>query len=260
MATKSKQTVEDLSTEEKITVLYGLQQIDSKMDSINHIKGELPFEVQDLEDVISGLETRIAGYTTQADELAKEVKSKKEDIENSKALIKKYEGQQDDVRNNREFDSLSKEVEFQKLEIELAEKRIKEFNIEIKTKKKMIEETKEVLDDRKIDLEGKRAELAGIEADTAKELTELQVQAQAARGKIDERLLTAYDRIRTNVRNGLAVVIVKRDACGGCFNRIPPQRQLDIRMSKKVIVCEYCGRVLVSDLLGDDDTAVAVNE
>lgn len=255
MATKSKTTAqEDLSTEEKITVLYGLQQIDSKMDSINHIKGELPFEVQDLEDIISGLETRIAGYTAQADELAKEVKTKKEEIEQSKTLIKKYEAQQDDVRNNREFDSLSKEVEYQKLEIELAEKRIKEFNAEVKTKKKQIEDTKEILEDRKIDLEAKRAELAGIEADTAKELADLQVQAGNARAKIDERLLSAYDRIRKNVRNGLAVVTVKRDACGGCFNRIPPQRQLDIRMSKKIIVCEYCGRILVSDLLNEDET------
>lgn len=249
MATKSKTTVEDLSTEEKITVLYGLQQIDSKMDSINHIKGELPFEVQDLEDIISGLETRISGYTTQAEELAKEVKAKKEEIEQAKTLIKKYETQQDDVRNNREFDSLSKEIEYQKLEIELAEKRIKEFNADIKVKKKLIEDTKVLLEDRKIDLDGKRAELAGIEADTAKELSDLQAQGENARTKIDERLLSAYDRIRKNVRNGLAVVTVKRDACGGCFNRIPPQRQLDIRMSKKIIVCEYCGRVLVSDLL-----------
>lgn len=135
MATTTKSTVEDLSTEEKISVLYGLQQIDSKMDSINHIKGELPYEVQDLEDIIGGLETRISGYGAQADELAKEVKAKKEEIEQAKTLIKKYEAQQDDVRNNREFDSLSKEIEYQKLEIELAEKRIKEFNAEIKNKK-----------------------------------------------------------------------------------------------------------------------------
>ena len=250
MATTTKSTVEDLSTEEKISVLYGLQQIDSKMDSINHIKGELPYEVQD----IGGLETRISGYGAQADELAKEVKAKKEEIEQAKTLIKKYEAQQDDVRNNREFDSLSKEIEYQKLEIELAEKRIKEFNAEIKNKKKQIEDTKELLEDRKVDLEAKRAELAGIEADTAKELEDLQAQAENARAKIDERLLSAYDRIRRNVRNGLAVVTVKRDACGGCFNRIPPQRQLDIRMSKKIIVCEYCGRILVSDLLDRDGT------
>ncbi|WP_294598390.1 C4-type zinc ribbon domain-containing protein [uncultured Rikenella sp.] len=249
MATKTKNVAEELSTEEKIGVLYALQQIDSKMDSINHIKGELPFEVQDLEDVIGGLETRIGTYGEQADELSREVKTKKEEIEQAKALIKKYEAQQDDVRNNREFDSLSKEIEYQKLEIELAEKRIKEFNAEIKNKKKQIEDTKALLEDRKIDLDAKRAELEGIEQETAKELAELGKQAAEARGKIDERLLSAYDRIRKNVRNGLAVVTVKRDACGGCFNRIPPQRQLDIRMSKKIIVCEYCGRILVSDLL-----------
>ncbi|WP_297832824.1 C4-type zinc ribbon domain-containing protein [uncultured Rikenella sp.] len=249
MATKTKNVAEELSTEEKIGVLYALQQIDSKTDSINHIKGELPFEVQDLEDVIGGLETRIGTYGEQADELSREVKAKKEEIEQAKALIKKYETQQDDVRNNREFDSLSKEIEYQKLEIELAEKRIKEFNAEIKNKKKLIEDTKALLEDRKIDLDAKQAELAGIEEETAKELEELGKQAAEARGKIDERLLSAYDRIRKNVRNGLAVVTVKRDACGGCFNRIPPQRQLDIRMSKKIIVCEYCGRILVSDLL-----------
>ena len=208
MATKTKNVAEELSTEEKIGVLYALQQIDSKTDSINHIKGELPFEVQDLEDVIGGLETRIGTYGEQADELSREVKAKKEEIEQAKALIKKYEAQQDDVRNNREFDSLSKEIEYQKLEIELAEKRIKEFNAEIKNKKKLIEDTKALLEDRKIDLDAKQAELAGIEEETAKELEELGKQAAEARGKIDERLLSAYDRIRKNVRNGLAVVTV----------------------------------------------------
>lgn len=255
MATNTKQNTPDLSSEEKIGILYDLQQIDSKMDSINHIKGELPFEVQDLEDIISGLETRMNGYSAQADELAKEVKSKKEDIENAKALIKKYEEQQNNVRNNREFDSISKEIEYQRLEIELCEKHIKEFNAEIKNKKKQIEDTKLILDDRKIDLEAKRAELAGIESETAIELTNLHKEAETSRAKIDDRLLSAYDRIRKNVRNGLAVVTVKRDACGGCFNRIPPQRQLDIRMSKKVIVCEYCGRILVSDLFDHEDDA-----
>lgn len=253
MSTKSKQIADELSTEERILVLYGLQQIDSKIDRINQIKGELPFEVQDLEDIISGLETRMGGYTSSAEEMAQTVKNKKEEIESAKALITKYEEQQNNVRNNREFDSLSKEIEYQKLEIELCEKRIKEFNAEVKIKKKSAEETKELLDDRKIDLAAKRVELAGIEAETSKELEELELQATEARTKIDSRLLTAYDRVRKNVRNGLAVVTVRRDACGGCFNRIPPQRQLDIRQNKKVIVCEYCGRVLVSDLLDQPD-------
>lgn len=253
MSTKSKQIADELSTEEKILVLYGLQQIDSKIDRINQIKGELPFEVQDLEDIISGLETRMGGYTSSAEEMAQTVKNKKEEIESAKALITKYEEQQNNVRNNREFDSLSKEIEYQRLEIELCEKRIKEFNADVKIKKKSAEETKELLEDRKIDLEAKRVELAGIEAETSKELEELELQAAEARTKIDSRLLTAYDRVRKNVRNGLAVVTVRRDACGGCFNRIPPQRQLDIRQNKKVIVCEYCGRVLVSDLLDQPD-------
>lgn len=253
MSTKSKQIADELSTEEKILVLYGLQQIDSKIDRINQIKGELPFEVQDLEDIISGLETRMGGYSSSAEEMAQTVKNKKEEIESAKALITKYEEQQNNVRNNREFDSLSKEIEYQRLEIELCEKRIKEFNADVKIKKKSAEETKELLEDRKIDLEAKRVELAGIEAETSKELEELELQAAEARTKIDSRLLTAYDRVRKNVRNGLAVVTVRRDACGGCFNRIPPQRQLDIRQNKKVIVCEYCGRVLVSDLLDQPD-------
>lgn len=253
MSTKSKQITDELSTEEKILVLYGLQQIDSKISSINQIKGELPFEVQDLEDIISGLETRMNGYISAAEEMTQAVKAKKEEIENAKGLITKYEEQQNNVRNNREFDSLSKEIEYQKLEIELCEKRIKESNAEIKLKKKSAEETKEILEDRKIDLAAKRVELAGIEAETSKEYEELEAQAAEARAKIDERILTAYDRVRKNVRNGLAVVTVRRDACGGCFNRIPPQRQLDIRLNKKIIVCEYCGRVLVSDLLDQPD-------
>ncbi len=249
MATKTTKNVEELSTEQRIAILYELQQIDSKMDSINRLKGELPFEVQDLEDILSGLETRMAGYLGEAEELAKEAKAKKEEIENAKAHIKKYEEQQANVRNNREFDSLSKEIEFQKLEIELCEKQIKEFNADAKMKKGLADQTKELIDDRKIALEAKREELAGIEQETAKELAELEKQAGVLRSKVEERYLSAYERIRKNVRNGLAVVTVKRDACGGCFNRIPPQRQLDIMLSKKVIVCEYCGRILVADTI-----------
>lgn len=239
----------DLSTEEKIITLYNLQQIDSKLDAINHIKGELPLEVADLEDIVAGLEGRIELYISENENLAKNTRSKKDDIEQSKAQIAKYEEQQNNVRNNREFDAISKEVEFQKLEIELAEKHIKEFAVEIKAKKKMIDEAKELLEGRKIDLAAKRAELESIEAETVVEIKELEAQAVLLSSKIEERILGAYKRIRTNVRNGLAVVTVRRDACGGCFNQIPPQRQLDIRMSKKVIVCEYCGRILVSDLL-----------
>ena len=255
MATKPKTnaSLADLSTEEKIETLYQLQQIDSKIDEINRIKGELPLEVQDLEDVIAGLDTRIAKYTEEIDNLARETKTRKEEIENSKTLIAKYEAQQDEVRNNREFEAISKEIEYQKLEIELAEKRIKEYGAEAKAKKKMIEDAKELLDGRQIDLKAKQDELASIESETAKEIEELQAKADDASKKIGDRLLAAYKRIRNNTHNGLAVVTVKRDACGGCFNRIPPQRQLDIRMSKKVIVCEYCGRILVSDLLDKEE-------
>ncbi len=239
--------------EEKIITLYELQKIDSKIDEINKLKGELPLEVQDLEDEIAGLETRMANITTEADELSAAGKNYKEEIEKSKALITKYEAQLDNVRNNREFDSLTKEVEYQKLEIELYEKKIKEASAEVKVKKKMIEDNEALIADRKIDLEGKRAELESIDRETAKEMETLQAQSAKAAAKIDERLLTAYKRIRGNVHNGLAVVTVKRDACGGCFNRIPPQRQMDIRTNKKVIVCEYCGRILVSSDLDAEE-------
>ena len=239
--------------EEKIITLYELQKIDSKIDEINKLKGELPLEVQDLEDEIAGLETRMANIAAEADELTAGVKNNKDEIEKSKALIAKYEAQLDNVRNNREFDALTKEIEYQKLEIELYEKKIKEATAEVKVKKKMIEDNEAVIADRKIDLEAKRAELDSIDQETGKELEALQAQSAAAAAKIDDRLLAAYNRIRHNVRNGLAVVTVKRDACGGCYNRIPPQRQMDIRTNKKVIICEYCGRILVSSELDKEE-------
>lgn len=255
MATSGKKIGDsnDYSMEERILALYELQKIDSKIDEINKLKGELPLEVQDLEDEIAGLDTRVANITAEVDQLNQQTKIRKEGTEQSKTLIAKYEEQQNNVRNNREFDSLSKEVEYQKLEIELNEKLIKEFAAEIKIKKKMIEDSQEVATDRRIDLEAKKAELAGIDQETAKELEVLIVQSSKSESKIDARLLGAYKRIRNNVRNGLAVVTVRRDACGGCYNRIPPQRQMDIRMSKKVTVCEYCGRILVSDLLEETE-------
>ena len=251
MSTKEQETI-DYSTEEKILALYELQKIDSKIDEINKLKGELPLEVQDLEDEIAGLETRISNYMTELDDLNKLSKAKKEEIEQSKAQIAKYEEQQNNVRNNREFDSLSKEIEYQKLEIELSEKKIKEASAEAKVKKKQVDDAKEVLEGRKIDLANKQAELNSIDEETAKEIEQLAGQSEIASKKIDDRLLGAYSRIRSNVHNGLAVVTVQRDACGGCYNRIPPQRQLDIRLSKKIIVCEYCGRILVSDILGNE--------
>ena len=247
MSTKAQEI--DYSIEERITALYELQQIDTKIDEINQLKGELPLEVQDLEDEVAGLETRIGNLTAEYEDLLQTVKSRKEEIENSKTSIAKYTEQQNNVRNNREFDSLSKEIEYQNLEIELSEKRIKEATAESKFKKKLVDDAKEVLDGRMIDLKNKKAELDKIDAETAQEVAELQKQSDVAAAKIDERLKSAYSRIRGNVRNGLGVVTIKRDACGGCFNRIPPQRQFDIRLSKKIIVCEYCGRILVSDEL-----------
>lgn len=246
MAAK-KQETKEISTKDKLIALYRLQQIESQEDEINRLKGELPFEVQDLEDDVEGMETRLRNMVAEVDDLSRKAKSQKDDIETAKLKIAKYEEQQSNVRNNREFESLAKEIEYQKLEIELCEKRIKEYSAAAKNKKKSIEECKTSLADRKIDLDNKRAELESIDQETAKEIADLRSQAENVAADIDERLLTAYRKIRSGMRNGLAVVQVKRDACGGCFNRIPPQRQLDIRMSKKIIVCEYCGRILISD-------------
>ena len=233
--------------QEKILALYELQKIDSKIDEINKIKGELPLEVQDLEDELAGLETRIAHINAEIEELNALTKQRKREIDQARILIANYKEQQNNVRNNREFDAISKEIEYQELEIELAEKRLKEYAAGIKAKKAQLEEAESIAADRRADLEVKRTELSGIEAETAAQMAEYEAQEATAKVKIDERLLSAYERIRRNVRNGLAVVTVKRDACGGCFNRIPPQRQADIRQGKKIIICEYCGRILVAD-------------
>lgn len=246
MAKKANEAV-DYSIEEKIISLYELQKIDSKIDEINKIKGELPLEVQDLEDDVACLQTRVANMNTSIEELTTLTKQRKDEIEESKALIVRYEEQINNVRNNREFDSLNKEIEYQRLEIELCEKRLKEYSAEIKTKKAQVEGTQSTLEGRLVDLNNKKEELRSIEKETEEEMLKLQAKAAKAQQKIDERLLSAYHRIRSNVRNGLAVVPIKRDSCGGCYNRIPPQRQSEIRTNKKIIVCEYCGRILVDD-------------
>jgi predicted nucleic acid-binding Zn-ribbon protein len=248
MATsKNKAAETDYSMEEKIMALYKLQQIDSKIDEINKVKGELPLEVQDLEDEIAGLRTRTANIAAEIEELNSLTRQRKREADEAGALIAKYEEQQKNVRNNREFDALAKEIDYQRLEIDLVNKRLKEYTASIKAKKTQAEEAEAVVVDRTLHLEQKRGELAGIEAETAREIDTLRAQQVEASGKIDERMLTAYNRIRRNMHNGLAVVTVKRDACGGCYNRIPPQRQVDIRQNKKIIVCEYCGRILVAD-------------
>lgn len=235
----------EMSVEEKLKALYDLQVVDTSVDKIRILRGELPLEVQDLEDEIEGLQTRVSKFDEDIENLEKSIAGKKQEIQNAQSLIKKYEEQQNNVRNNREYDSLSKEIEFQSLEIELCEKRIKEFTSQIEEKKSIIEESATVLNERKADLDNKKKELDDIVAETQKEEEVLLSKSETIRSIIDSRLLTAYTKIRGNARNGLAVVTVERDACGGCFNKIPPQRQLDIASRKKIIVCEYCGRILV---------------
>ena len=236
MATQKKTTEVDYSMQEKILALYELQKIDSKIDEINKVKGELPLEVQDLEDEMAGMKTRIEHINAEIDELNTLTKQRKREVDQAKILIANYKEQQNNVRNNREFDAISKEIEYQELEIELADKRLKEYAAGVKAKKAQLEEAEAVVEERTKDLEAKKAELESIEAETAAQVEDFARQADAAKARIDERLLAAYDRIRGNVRNGLAVVTVKRDACGGCFNRIPPQRQVDIRQGKKIII------------------------
>lgn len=247
MAKQNKTAETELTIEEKLRALYSLQLVDSEIDKIRTLRGELPLEVQDLEDEVEGLETRIGNLGNEIAELEKASVGKNTEITNSQALIKKYEEQQNNVRNNREYDSLSKEIEFQTLEIELCNKKIREFAAQIEDKKAVLEEAQTALDERKRDLEGKKSELDDITRDTQKEEEQLEEKSVELQTRIEERLLTAYKRIRINARNGLAVVSVQRDACGGCFNQIPPQRQLDIKSRKKIIVCEYCGRILVDD-------------
>jgi predicted nucleic acid-binding Zn-ribbon protein len=256
MAESKKQVSEltELTIEEKLRALYKLQKINSEIDKIRTLRGELPLEVQDLEDEIAGLQTRIEKLQEEIKSCESAVASKKNDITNSKGLIKKYEEQQNNVRNNREFDSLSKEIEYQTLEIELSDKRIKEFTVQAKEKTELIDEAKKTLDERTNDLNEKKSELLEITSDTQKEEEVLLKKRQEFEQMIEERLLTAYKKIRKNARNGLAVVSVERDACGGCFNQIPPQRQLDIRSRKKIIVCEYCVRILVDkDIVAEEN-------
>lgn len=237
----------ELTIEKKLVALYNLQQVHSQIDKIRIIRGELPLEVQDLEDEIVGLETRVDNFIQETLNLEKNITDKKNVIKDSQALIKKYEDQQMNVRNNREYDSITKEIEYQNLDIQVNEKKIREFNQMLDLKKLEIENLQKSLQERKNDLEIKRSELQDIIAETEKEEQDLVRLSEDGKKYIEDRLLTAYTRIRKNARNGLAVVQIERDACGGCFNKIPPQHQLDIRMHKKIIVCEYCGRILVDD-------------
>jgi uncharacterized protein len=244
---KKQAASSDFSVEEKLRALFELQRLHSEIDRIQTIRGELPLEVQDLEDEITGLETRLQNLADEVNAFEDAIMQRKNMITDSKAFIKKYEEQQKDVRNNREFDSLNKEIEFQNLEIQLCEKKINEFKANIEAKNEIIEASKANIENRKSDLVAKQEELAGIIAETEKDEAQLVKEAQAAETVIEERLITAYKRIRGGALNGLAVVKIERDSCGGCFNKIPPQRQLDISLRKKVIVCEHCGRILVDN-------------
>ena len=238
----------------KLVSLYTLQLIDAQIDKIRNIRGELPLEVQDLEDEIEGLETRISKFNQEISDLQMEITHKQNSIKDSHELVKKYEAQQMNVRNNREYDSLSKEIEYQSLEIQLAEKKIKEVEVSIQGKKEMLDISEKELEERRNDLEIKNSELKDIVEETQKEEQHLRDRSVDQERNIDDRMLSAYKRIRNNARNGLAVVPVERDACGGCFNKIPPQRQLDIRLNKKIIVCEYCGRILVDPEIVEEIT------
>lgn len=247
-----KKGVHDASAEEKLQALFQLQQIDSEIDRIQIVRGELPVEVKDLEDDVARLETRISNINNDMAEFDRLIAERKQGIKDSTAAIKKYEGQQNNVKNNREYESLAKEIEFQKLEIQLCEKRIKEYTFEITSKKQLLTESEEDLTHRKADLENKRKELDSIIAETRKEEEVLNEYSSKAAAIIEERLLSGYKKIRENAANGLAVVSIQRDSCGGCFNKVPPQRQLEIKQRKKVIVCEHCGRILVDQEIMTD--------
>jgi len=253
MVTNNNEKMQELTVEEKLQNLYELQRIDTEIDKIKTLRGELPLEVQDLEDEIAGLETRIENLKVELGELDKTSSTRKMDIKKAEEAIKKYSEQLDNVRNNREYDALSKEIEFQKLEIELQEKRIREAQKAKAEKEALMEESKKRYEDKVSDLEAKKGELNDIINETHKDEESLQTKSEELAATIDERLLTAYRRIRSNARNGLAVVTVDRDACGGCFKKTPPQRQLDIRSRKKIIVCEYCGRILIDKYICDYD-------
>jgi uncharacterized protein len=237
----------DLSVRDKLTTLYSLQTIDTRIDRIRVIRGELPLEVQDLEDEVAGLQTRCQNIIQEIDDIKEQSSQQKLFIKDCIALIKKYEEQQNNVRNNREFDSLNKEIQYQKLEIEHSEKKINDCAKMVEAKSQIVDDVKIELEDRIQDLDEKKAELNDIISETQVDEKMLLDKREFFEKKIDERLLYSYSRLRKNARNGLAVASIERDACGGCFNKIPLQRQFEIKQHKKIIVCEYCGRILVDD-------------
>lgn len=245
MAKEAKKEAAELSVEEKLKSLYELQTILSEVDKIKTLRGELPLEVQDLEDEVTGLKTRIERIKSEIENLKSAVSTKKNEIVDAKTAIEKFKEQQANVRNNREFDVITKEIEFYTLEIELCEKRIKENTAALKVQEEELNTSTAYLAEREEDLSVKKNELDEIISETKQEEDKLRDKAKALEVSIEARLLQAFKRIRKNSRNGLGITSVQRDACGGCFNKIPPQKQLDIRMRKKVIVCEYCGRIMI---------------
>ena len=246
-------TTKELSVEDKLRALYDLQLIHSRIDEIRNVRGELPLEVEDLEDEVAGLSKRLEKLNSDLDTIDHQIKEKKNNIEEFKSSIKKYTEQQKNVRNNREFNSLAKEIEFQELEIQLAEKHIKEMKASIEHKKEVLTQTKEKLDGKQTHLKHKKAELSDIMAETEKEENFLLGKSEELRGQIEERLLAAYDRIRNSVRNGLAVVSIERGASAGSFFTIPPQTQMEIAARKKIITDEHSGRILVDGVLADEE-------
>ena len=242
----------EVTVEERLRALYDLQLIDSRIDEIRNVRGELPLEVRDLEDEVAGLNIRLEKLVSNLEVIDNDITAKKNQIEESKALIKKYSEQQKNVRNNREFNSLTKEVEFQELEIELAEKHIKEFKVQIEQKKEVIAETKSRTKERENHLKHKKGELDAILAETEKEEQALISKSEDYKQSIEARLVAAYNRIRQNVKNGLAVVPIERGASGGSFFTIPPQVQVEIASRKKVITDEHSGRILVDAALADE--------
>ena len=244
----------EYTVEERLKALYELQTLLSEIDRIKTLRGELPLEVKDLEDSIIGLETRLENYKNDIKEFNTSVAAHKVGIQEAQALIEKYTEQQNNVRNNKEFDHLTKEIEYQGLEIEARDKKVRDLTKMINDRKEEIEELQQLLADRKADFQEKRGELDEIIAETRQEEEKLREQVKTLEQDIEPRLLASFKRIRKNARNGLGIVYIQRNACGGCFNRIPPQKQMEIKMHKKIIVCEYCGRIMIDpDLAGIQD-------
>ena len=261
MAKDIKKDLQEYTVEEKLKSLYQLQLIFSEIDRIKTLRGELPLEVQDLEDEVAGLRTRIANYSVDIENIKLEENKRKAKIEEAKAMIEKYTEDQNNVRNNREYDLLAKEIEFQSLEVEFCEKKLRQYAAEQKNKAEEIARTEAVLEDALRALDDKKNELEEIVSETREEEERLRDRAKTLEATIEPRLLQSFKRIRKNTRNGLGVVYVQLDACGGCFNKISPQRQLDIKMRKKIIVCEYCGRIMIDpELAGVKETTVQAPE